>query len=139
MNPKEDQNPMPLHLVTPFDRDPEPSGEVEANPARKRRILADLCFILIKAGAFLGSIYLAVLGLPLAVFLILVGGNLTLLFTQLGNLSAHYLAADHAAQAQFVQATAYGLLGLATLVVIWRLPRFVDQVAETLADRRKEL
>ncbi|WP_088306562.1 hypothetical protein [Novosphingobium sp. B 225] len=130
---------MPLHLVTPFDRAPETPGELDAKPSPKRRIFADLCYILVKAGAFLGSIYLAVLGLPLAYFLLLVGGNPALLFTQLGNLSAHYLAADHAAQARFVQAAAYGLLGVATLVVIWRLPRFASQVAETLADRRKEL
>lgn len=130
---------MPLHLVSPFDRDPEPPGEAEARPARKRRALADLCFLLIQAGAFLGSIYLAVLGLPLALFLLLVGGNPTLLFTQLENLSAHYLAADHMAQTRFIQMIAYSLLGLATFIVIWRLPRFASQVAQTLADRRKEL
>lgn len=135
MNPnsKEDTDPMPLHLVTPFDRDPEPPGEVDATPAPKRRIFADLCLILIKAGAFLGSIYLAVLGLPLLFFLALTGGNMELLFTQIGNLAAHYLAADHARQAEFNQGVAFALLGIATLIAIWRLPRFLDDVAETLA------
>ena len=66
---------MPLHLVSPFDREVEtPPGD---NPPGRistrhwRQPLRDICFILIKAGAYLGSIYLAVLGLPLLFFLLL--------------------------------------------------------------------
>lgn len=129
---------MPLHLVTPIDCDPaeQPlyeNGSVSAPPWR--RIFADICFILIKAGAFLGSIYLAVLGLPLLFFLLLTGGDMALLFAQLGNLAAHYLAADHAAQALFGNTLKLAALAIATLVAIWRLPAFLDDVTRALAPR----
>ena len=127
---------MPLHLVTPFDRDDlAPPGDDPAPSvfANWRRHAADLCTILIKAGAFLGAIYLMVLGLPLVFFLLLTGGDLALLFVQLGNLSAHYLAADHARQASFAAELKLGLFGIATLVAILRLPHFLDDVSTTLA------
>ena len=151
---------MPLQLISPYDRDPDPAPHAvqqEQAPAamlgaqldarldlssdlqadlppesptkRVPRIFADLCFILVKAGAFLGAIYLAVLGLPLLFFLLLTGGDMMLLFTQLGNLAAHYLAADHARQAHFGNELKLAALGLATLAVIWRLPRFLGEVA----------
>ena len=100
------------------------------SPAKRLlQIFADLCFILVKAGAFLGAIYLAVLGLPLLFFLLLTGGDMTLLFAQLGNLAAHYQAADHARQAAFANELKLAALGIATLAVIWRLPRFLGDVA----------
>jgi hypothetical protein len=127
---------MPLHLVTPFDLDGDPppveSARTPARLAWLRKPFADVCYILLKASAFLGAIYLAVLGLPLLFFLALVGGDLELLFTQLGNLSAHYLAADHARQAMFAGELKLGLFGTATLVAIWKLPRFLDDVSATL-------
>jgi len=134
---------MPLHLVSPFDGEDIPLPSEPSSPseqallARLRHPFADICFILLKAGAFLGAIYLAVLGLPLLFFLALVGGNLDLLFLQLGNLSAHYLATDHAAQALFAGELKLGLFGIATLIAILRLPRFLDDVARTL-DREQD-
>lgn len=137
---------MPLYLVTPFDHHAAPSAAEtpqavqpvqqkpsgEAPPPRRRR-LSDLWFILVKAGAFLGAIYLMVLGLPLLAFLMLAGGDPERLFLHLDNLAAHYLAADHGARAAFDQGTALGLFGLATLIAIWRLPRFLDDVHTGLA------
>lgn len=124
---------MPLHFATPFDDDKAvPPGGEESSIDRWRRHGADICFILIKAGGFLGAIYLMVLGLPLVFFLMLAGGDLSLLFVQLGNLSAHYLAADHARQASFAAELKLGLFGVATLIAILRLPRFLDDVATTL-------
>jgi hypothetical protein len=107
------------------------SGYLRERPTQRRA--ADVCFILIKASAFLGAIYLGVLGLPLLFFLALTGGDMTLLFTQLGNLAAHYLAADPARQALFANELKLGLLGIATLVLLWRLPVFLDQMAGALA------
>mgnify|MGYP006331725945 FL=1 len=134
---------MPLHLVSPFDREVEtPPGDNPPGPISTqhwRQPLRDICFILIKAGAYLGSIYLAVLGLPLLFFLLLAGGDLGLFFMHLGNLAAHYLAADHAAQAGFINELKLGLFGVATLVVIWRLPRFLDDVSAALAPRKEVL
>src|SRR3546814_9500778 len=99
---------MPLHLVSPFDREVEtpprddPPGPISTR--HWRQPLRDMCFILIKAGAYLGSIYLAVLGLPLLFFLLLAGGDLGLFFMHFGKIAAHYLAADHAAQAEIGRA-----------------------------------
>lgn len=123
---------MPLHFATPFDGADAPPIAERALAERLRQRFADICYILLKAGAFLCAIYLAVLGLPLLFFLALVGGDLDLLFLQLGNLSAHYLAADQARQAMFAGELKLGLFGLATLIAILRLPRFLDEVSTTL-------
>lgn len=134
---------MPLHLVSPFDREVEaPPGDDRPAPVSTRhwrQPLRDICFIVIKAGAYLGSIYLMVLGLPLLFFLLLAGGDLGLFFVHIGNLAAHYLAADHAAQAGFINELKLGLFGIATLIVIWRLPRFLDDVSAALAPRKEVL
>ena len=55
----------------------------------------------------------------------------------LGNLAAHYLAADRAAQAGFINELKLGLFGVATLIVIWRLPRFLNDVSAALAPRKE--
>jgi hypothetical protein len=133
---------MPVHLVTPFDRaqDREAEDGFVLSPPGKtwRAHLADICYILIKAGAFLGAIYLMVLGLPLLFFLMIAAGDMTLLFSHLGNLAAHYLAADHARQASFVNELKLGLFAIATLIAVLRLPRFLDEVAHGLARRSAE-
>lgn len=153
---QEDNTAMPLQLISPFDHDPDiapeqqqsvtppavlpdaqldaildlsPDEQTKAPAKRLLQIFADLCFILVKAGAFLGAIYLSVLGLPLLFFLLLTGGDMTLLFAQLGNLAAHYQAADHARQAAFANELKLAALGIATLAVIWRLPRFLGEIA----------
>jgi len=134
---------MPLHLVSPFDREVDtPPGDDQPAPVSTRhwrQPLRDICYILIMAGAYLGSIYLMVLGLPLLFFLMLAGGDLSLFFIHIGNLAAHYLAADHAAQAGFINELKLGLFGVATLIVIWRLPRFLDDVSAALAPRKEVL
>lgn len=143
---------MPLYLASPFDTAPgdqpgrmslvEPaalpseSEPRETTPTKSRKPLADLWYILIKAGAFLGAIYLMVLGLPLLAFLLLAGGDPERFFLHLGNLSAHYLAADHARRLLFTRELALGLFGIATFAAIWRLPRFLDEVADSLSQER---
>jgi hypothetical protein len=101
-----------------------------------RRHFADLWYIIVKAGAFLGAIYLMVLGLPLLAFLMLSGGDPERLFLHLGNLSAHYIAADHARRALFAGELTLGFFGLATFAAIWRLPAFLDDVAAGLSEDR---
>ncbi len=141
---------MSLYLVSPFDPpclEIEEDAQVPAQPRTTlpdgpalppaRRHLADLWYILVKAGAFLGAIYLMVLGLPLLAFLMLAGGDPERLFLHLDNLAAHYLAADHNARAAFDQGTALGLFGLATLIAIWRLPAFLDAVQAGLSESEK--
>ena len=146
---------MPLLLASPFDRTldpahaepipPQPVPEPALAPlppdhVRKigpRQDLADLWFILVKAGAWLGAIYLMVLGLPLMVLLALAGGNLDLVFLQLCNLAAHYQSADPVSRAAFNRGLVLTLFGLATLTTIWRLPAFLDRVDIDLSGAKK--
>jgi hypothetical protein len=121
--------PVPAPTLVLLPSDPRKASEL-------RRHFADLWYILVKAGAFLGAIYLAVLGLPLLAFLMLAGGDPERLFLHLGNLSAHYLAADHARRALFAGELTLGFFGLATFAAIWRLPAFLDDVATGLSEDR---
>lgn len=126
-----------IDFASPFDREHHEEGDVPGLAARilvspAWRRVADLCFILVKAAAYLAAIYLAVLGLPLLAFLVASGGDMALLFAQLGNLSAHYLAAPAASQAMFAGEIKLTLAAIATFAAIWRLPRFLDEVAATL-------
>lgn len=130
---------MPLHTVTPFDRahDAHRQQRLDSPPGKSwRQHGADTCYILVKAGLFLGSSYLMTLGLPLLFFLMISGGSVDLFFAQLANLADRFLAAGPARQASFVDGVRFGLVGLATLVAIWRLPRFLHDVTEGLREDR---
>lgn len=126
---------MPLHLISPFDRplDTRPD-EGFATPSAKswRQHAADTCYILVKAGGFLGSTYLMTLGLPLLFFLLISGGSVDLLFAQIENLAGRFLTADPVRKAGFVEELKFAAVGLATLLAVWRLPRFLNEVATRL-------
>jgi hypothetical protein len=126
---------MSLDFSCPFDHDRLPPREPTLSKWRPslRRLCADLSFIVIKASAFLAVIYLVVLALPLACLLLMTGGDWTLLFTQLGNLSAHFLAASHERQQDFSSTLTLAFIALTTLVVLWRLPSFLTEVSDSLA------
>lgn len=131
---------MPLHVVTPFDRAHEPQLDegLDLPPGPTwRRHAADTCFILIKAGGFLASTYLMTLGVPLLFFLMISGGSVDVFFAQVANLADRFLSADAARQSGFVDELKFGLIGLATLMAIWRMPRFLNEVADGL--REEEL
>lgn len=131
---------MPLHVVTPFDRTQDlqlDEGLDLPHGPTWRRHAADACFILIKAGGFLASTYLMTLGLPLLFFLMISGGSVDVFFAQVANLADRFLSADAARQSGFVEELKFGLIGLATLIAIWRMPRFLNEVADGL--REEEL
>lgn len=127
-------------LETPFDRvddayRKQPADLRPAFPWRARG--ADLCFILVKAAAFLGSTYLMTLGLPLLFFLALSHGSIDMLFAHLANLADRFVGADGARQAIFANELKLGLFGIATMIAIWRLPRFLNDVTDTLREQAK--
>jgi hypothetical protein len=131
---------MPLHVVTPFHRAHEPQLDeslVLPPGPTWRRHAADTCFILIKAGGFLASTYLMTLGVPLLFSLMTSGGSVDVFFAQVANLADRFLSADAARQSGFVEELKFGLIGLATLMAIWRMPRFLNEVADGL--REEEL
>jgi len=127
-------------IETPFDRvddayRKQPADVPPALPWRARG--ADLCFILVKAAAFLGSTYLMTLGLPLLFFLALSHGSIDLLFAHLANLADRFVGADDARQAAFANELKLGLFGIATLIAIWRLPRFLNDITDGLREQAK--
>lgn len=130
---------MPLHVVTPFDRaqDAPLDEDLDLPPSKTwRHHAADTCYILVKAGSFLGSTYLMTLGLPLLFFLMISGGSMDLLFAQIANLADRFLSADPVRQASFVEELKFAAVGLATLIAIWRMPRFLNEIAEGLREEK---
>lgn len=126
---------MPLHLVTPFDRtDPSEDEQPVSQPVQTLRSrMADGCYILLRGCLFLGSSYLMALGLPLLFFLLLSGGNPDAFFAHVANLGDRFLAADLARRVTFLGQCKFVLIGLATLVVVWRMPRFIRDLDRELS------
>ncbi|MFN7101027.1 MAG: hypothetical protein ACK4N1_00220 [Pseudorhizobium sp.] len=129
---------MPLHLVTPFDRtDPSEDEQPVSQPVQTLRSrMADGCYILIRGCLFLGSSYLMALGLPLLFFLLLSGGNPDAFFAHVANLGDRFLAADLARRVTFLGQCKFVLIGLATLVVVWRMPRFIRDLDRELSGEK---
>jgi hypothetical protein len=129
---------MPLHLVTPFDRtDPSEDEQPVSQPVQTLRSrMADGCYILLRGSLFLGSSYLMALGLPLLFFLLLSGGNPDAFFAHVANLGDRFLAADLARRVTFLGQCKIVLIGLATLVVVWRMPRFIRDLDRELSGEK---
>ena len=130
---------MPLHAVTPFDRaqDARLEEDLDLPPGKTwRQHAADTCYIIVKAGGFLASTYLMTLGLPLLFFLMISGGSVDLLFAQIANLADRFLSADPVRQAGFVEELKFAAVGLATLIAIWRMPRFLNEIADGLREEK---
>ena len=129
---------MPLHLVTPFDRtDPSEDEHPVNQPVRALRSrMADGCYILLRGCLFLGSSYLMALGLPLLFFLLLSGGNPDAFFAHVANLGDRFLAADLARRVTFLGQCKFVLIVLATLVVVWRMPRFIRDLDRELSGEK---
>ena len=131
---------MPLHLVTPQDKAAEASAfdDGDLPPDRGwRGHAADVCYILVKGSLFLASSYLIALGLPLLFFLLLAGGSAEAFFAHLGNFADRFLAAESERRIAFLTEVKFTLIGLATFVVIWRLPRFVFDLERTLSGEER--
>ncbi|KEO86851.1 hypothetical protein EH30_04265 [Erythrobacter sp. JL475] len=132
---------MELHLVDPAHQAPVlPQSDMPpATSAPKsvwQRRTSDLCYIALKASGFIASSYLMALGAPLLFFLALSGGDAGLLFGQLANIAERFLAADHARQVAFLGEVKVVLIGLATLLIAWRLPRFLRDLARELSGEK---
>ena len=129
---------MPLHLVTPFDRtDPSEDDQPVSQPVQTLRSrMADGCYILLRGCLFLGSSYLMALGLPLLFFLLLSGGNPDAFFAHVANLGDRFLAADLARRVAFLGQCKFVLISLATLVVVWRMPRFIRDLDRELSGEK---
>ncbi|WP_230290984.1 hypothetical protein [Croceicoccus sp. Ery5] len=130
---------MPLHLVTPIDRAQDARADSESLdlPVKGwRSHAADLCYIVLRSSTFLASSYLMALGLPLLFFLLISGGDAGVFFAHLANISDRFLGAEQGRQIGFLDEFKFVLIGVATLVVVWRLPRFINDLERELSGEK---
>ena len=130
---------MPLHLVTPIDRAQDARADSDSLdlPVKGwRSHAADLCYIALRGSTFLASSYLMALGLPLLFFLLISGGDAGVFFAHLANISDRFLGAEQGRQIGFLDEFKLVLIGVATLVVVWRLPRFINDLERELSGEK---
>lgn len=130
---------MPLHLVTPIDRaqDARADSDNLGLPVKGwRSHAADLCYIVLRGSTFLASSYLMALGLPLLFFLLISGGDAGVFFAHLANIADRFLGAEQGRQVGFLDEFKFVLIGVATLVVVWRLPRFINDLERELSGEK---
>ena len=130
---------MPLHLVTPIDRAQNARADSESLdlPVKGwRSHAADLCYIVLRGSTFLASSYLMALGLPLLFFLSVSGGDAGVFFAHLANIADRFLGAEQGRQIGFLDEFKFVLIGVATLVVVWRLPRFINDLERELSGEK---
>jgi hypothetical protein len=130
---------MPLHLVTPIDRAQDARADSDSLdlPVKGwRSHAADLCYIVLRGSTFLASSYLMALGLPLLFFLLISGGDAGVFFAHLSNISDRFLGAEQGRQIGFLDEFKFVLIGVATLVVVWRLPRFINDLERELSGEK---
>lgn len=130
---------MPLHLVTPIDRAQDAcadSDSLELPDKGWRSHAADLCYIVLRGSTFLASSYLMALGLPLLFFLLISGGDAGVFFAHLANIADRFLGAEQGRQIGFLDEFKFVLIGVATLVVVWRLPRFINDLERELSGEK---
>lgn len=130
---------MPLHLVTPIDRAQDARADSDSLdlPVKGwRSHAADLCYIVLRGSTFLASSYLMALGLPLLFFLLISGGDAGVFFAHLANISDRFLGAEQGRQIGFLNEFKFVLIGVATLVVVWRLPRFINDLERELSGEK---
>lgn len=130
---------MPLHLVTPIDRAQDARADSESLdlPVKGwRSHAADLCYLVLRGSTFLASSYLMALGLPLLFFLLISGGDAGVFFAHLANISDRFLGAEQGRQIGFLDEFKFVLIGVATLVVVWRLPRFINDLERELSGEK---
>lgn len=128
---------MPLHLVTPIDRAEDARAKSDSLdlPAKGwRSHAADLCYIVLRGSTFLGSSYLMALGLPLLFFPSDLGRRCRGFLRP----SSQYFgivpwAPNKAATIGSLDEFKFVLIGVATLVVVWRLPRFINDLERELS------
>lgn len=97
-----------------------------------RRFAADGCYVGLTLAAWAGQTVLIALGLILALVLLATGCNGAILFSQLENLSSHYLSAPVEARTAFDAGASGVFVGLLTLLTLVRLPPLVERLRAEL-------
>ncbi|MEL7197822.1 MAG: hypothetical protein AAGL10_05850 [Pseudomonadota bacterium] len=126
---------MTLETNTLVDRTPLPLTKWAQRTRRSFNWLAlfqGSCFVLIECVIFAASTLLLVLGLPLFVFLLLAGWDLTALFAQLGNLADHYRTAEPIARRLFASDLQIAFLIISGALAVIRMPGFLRRLERRL-------
>lgn len=134
---------MNMQISTPVDRAlaAPPTRDKHSNTTLPKRLPrwcrhgAEIAYLTLKACGFLGTCWLMAFGLPLLFFLAISGGNLDVLFWQVDNLAARWIAADAARKLAFLQMIQVVLISSTTLIAMWRLPAFLADVTGNPAHR----
>lgn len=112
---------------------PDPHCPASAPIDRVRRLLADLCHVMLSSALWLGGTLLAALGSILAIAILAADARMPLFFAHLDNLATRYLAADPARRAAFDLQLIGLSAALALLLILARLPAFVARLRRELA------
>ena len=132
---------MVLETTTLVDRVPLPTAKRAREKHRAVNWLAlfqGTCLVLLEAAGFAVSTLLLVLGLPLFVFLLIAGWDLTALFAQLGNLADHSRTAEPIARHLFAQDLQIAFLSSAGGLALLRLPSFLRRLDRRLCRQNNE-
>ena len=125
---------MPTETTHPFDDLLPPPRRRNAPPGHgARRFASDVCYIALKAAGFIGSIHLMALGLPIVFFL----ANLARQRRDFLRASREPRRSPSSTRRQrgsrpLRTSCGFGLVGITTLIAIYRLPRFLREVEDTL-------
>ena len=124
----------------PFDRlqQQKPKAKNSAAELNLKRFVQASCFIFLETARLAISTVLIILGLPLFVFLFLVGWDLGLLFTQLGNLSAHYHSAEASQRLLFSADLKIAFIVLTGGLLIARMPGFFRMLRQAFPENHEE-
>lgn len=107
--------------------------------ARRLRIFGqDSAFILFEVSCWLVVNLLAVLGVAVALFLVLSGGDLETFFLHLNNLTSRYSDADFGRRAAFEHQVAQAFLVVLLLSLLVRGPLFVGALRRELRNARAQ-
>lgn len=130
---------MPGLPQLPFDRlqQQKPKAKNSAAELNLKRLAQASCFIFLETARLAISTILIILGLPLFVFLFLVGWDLGLLFTQLGNLSAHYHSAEPSQRLLFSEDVQITFIILTGGLLIARMPGFFRMLEQAFPENQK--
>ena len=126
---------MTLETNRLVDRTPMPKRKWAKSTRRSFNWLAlfqGSCFVLVECVTFAASTLLLVLGLPLFLFLLLAGWDLTTLFAQLGNLADHYRSAAPIARHLFSSDLQIAFLICVGTLALIRMPYFLRRLERRL-------
>ena len=126
---------MTLETNRLVDRTPMPMRKWAQRTRRSFNWLAlfqGSCFVLVECVTFAASTLLLVLGLPLFLFLLLAGWDLTSLFAQRGNLADHYRSAEPIARHLFSSDLQIAFLICVGPLALNRMPYFLRRLERRL-------